>query len=181
MNSDGCIRTSYYKYLHPKEVLITNGVVDEDFIRVANGQEKKVTVKQKNRLKFAIQNDQEEDSPDTALAGFQFVYAYGSTLEVKHPAMALLTSGPISYPVNRPIFACYISKNGGKLIVGGSYTMFTDEYFDKEENTKVLEFMMNFIVQNDYEGQPKPDKADDHDAERTIPDIAEMSENLKSS
>lgn len=57
VNNDGCIRTSYYKYLHPKEVLITNGVVDEDFIRVANSQEKKVKIQQKNRLKFAIQND----------------------------------------------------------------------------------------------------------------------------
>ena len=40
---------------------------------------------------------------------------------------------------------------------------------------------MNFIVQNDYEGQPKPDKNEDDAAERTIPDIAEMSESLKSS
>ena len=40
---------------------------------------------------------------------------------------------------------------------------------------------MNYIVQNDFEGVPKPDKDGDHDAERTIPDIAEMSESLKSS
>jgi hypothetical protein len=52
--------------------------------------------------------------------------------------MAILTSGPISYPVNRPIMASYVSKNGGKLIVGGSYTMFTDEYYDKEENSKIM-------------------------------------------
>lgn len=58
MNNDGVIRTSYYKYLHPKEVLIQNGVVDEDFIRVANSQEKKIQIKNKNRLKFAIQNEQ---------------------------------------------------------------------------------------------------------------------------
>jgi len=121
--------------------LIQNGVVDEDFIRVANNQEKKVTAKQKNRLKFAIQNDFEEDSPDTALAGFQFVYAWGGTIEIKHPAMALLTSGPISYPVNRPILVSYTSKNGGKLIVGGSFSMFSDDYFDKEENHKIVDFI----------------------------------------
>ena len=66
------------------------------------------------------------------------MYPWGSTLEIKSPAMAILTSGPISYPVNRPIMASYVSKNGGKLIVGGSYSMFTDEYFDKEENAKIM-------------------------------------------
>lgn len=66
------------------------------------------------------------------------MYPWGSTLEIKSPAMAILTSGPISYPVNRPIMASYVSKNGGKLIVGGSYTMFTDEYYDKEENSKIM-------------------------------------------
>lgn len=181
MNNDGVIRTSYYKYLHPKEVLIQNGVVDEDFIRVANSQEKKIQIKNKNRLKFAIQNEQDEDNPDSALSGFQFVYPFGSTIEVKSPAMALLSTGPISYPVNRPIMAAFVTKSGGKLIVCGSYTIFADDYFDKEENGKIMDFVLNYINNNDYEGQPKPEKYDDHEVERTVPDIAEMSESLKSS
>lgn len=43
------------------------------------------------------------------------------------------------------------------------------------------DFVLNYINNNDYEGQPKPEKYDDHEVERTVPDIAEMSESLKSS
>jgi intraflagellar transport protein 52 len=41
INDDAVIRTSYFKYFNPKEVLIQNGVVDEEFIRVAKNKPKK--------------------------------------------------------------------------------------------------------------------------------------------
>lgn len=48
-------------------------------------------------------------------------------------------SGPVSYPSNRPVGAAYVHpKSNGKLVVMGSLEMFTDQYFDKEENGKVL-------------------------------------------
>jgi intraflagellar transport protein 52 len=59
-----------------------------------------------------------------------FVYVNGASLTVTNPANAILTSGPLTYPCNRPICAIYQnSKSGGKLIVCGSMTMFTDDYF----------------------------------------------------
>ena len=30
-NSDSVVRTSYYKYLHPKETYISHGVLSQDF------------------------------------------------------------------------------------------------------------------------------------------------------
>ncbi len=35
--------------------------------------------------------------------GLQFVYPYGSTLSVLKPAVPILSSGRIAYPMNRPL------------------------------------------------------------------------------
>ena len=35
LKNNSILRCNYYKYFHPKEVLITNGVLHEDFIRSA--------------------------------------------------------------------------------------------------------------------------------------------------
>lgn len=32
VNSDAVVRTSFFKYLHPKEAYISNGVVTQDFV-----------------------------------------------------------------------------------------------------------------------------------------------------
>lgn len=57
LNNNSVIRSNYYKYYHPKEVLISNGVIQEDFIRSANGEPKKV---KKNKI-FVNQMDYEKD------------------------------------------------------------------------------------------------------------------------
>ena len=61
--------------------------------------------------------------------GADFVFANGSTITVKPPAYPILTSGPLTYPSNKPICGVHINKNGGKLMVGGSVNMFNDDYF----------------------------------------------------
>lgn len=37
VNNDSVVRTSYYKYLHPKEAYISNGSLSQDFVRVCKG------------------------------------------------------------------------------------------------------------------------------------------------
>lgn len=37
MNPDAVIRTVYHKYHHPKEVLISNGVVNKEIARMVRG------------------------------------------------------------------------------------------------------------------------------------------------
>jgi intraflagellar transport protein 52 len=61
--------------------------------------------------------------------GADFVYANGSTLTVKTPSYPILTSGPLTYPSNKPVSAVHLNKSGGKLLVCGSINMFTDDYF----------------------------------------------------
>jgi len=38
VNNDSVIRTAFHKYHHPKECLITNGVLCQDIVRVAKGE-----------------------------------------------------------------------------------------------------------------------------------------------
>jgi hypothetical protein len=45
-----------------------------------------------------------------------------------------LSSGPISFPANRPIAAFYIGPKRGKLFVMGSMMFCEDEFFEREDN-----------------------------------------------
>ncbi len=57
----------------------------------------------------------------------ELVYPRGSTLNVQEPAVPIITSGFISYPLNRPIGAVSVSKvcvsvvheQSGLVVVGG--------------------------------------------------------------
>ncbi len=44
-----------------------------------------------------------------------FVYPYGVSLDVSKPSRPLLSSGPISYPMNRPIAAVWESDSVQEL------------------------------------------------------------------
>jgi len=48
-----------------------------------------------------------------------------------------MSSGPISFPANRPIGAFYMSPKRGKLFVLGSMRFIEDEFFEKEDNQKI--------------------------------------------
>ena len=88
VNSDAVVRTVYYKYLHPKEVYVSTGVVNRELNRAAGkGKGKDATGKETSEEQLA------------------FVYPYGSTMNVQKPAIPILASGYISYPLNRPVAA----------------------------------------------------------------------------
>ena len=43
VNNDSVVRTAFHKYHHPKEVLVNNGALCPDMVRVAKGEDKKGT------------------------------------------------------------------------------------------------------------------------------------------
>lgn len=66
------------------------------------------------------------------------MYPYGATLNVQQPAVPLLSTGQLSYPLNRPIGALYLGPQAaGKVLVLGSTQMFDDQWLAKEENAKL--------------------------------------------
>lgn len=45
INPDCVVRTAFHKYLHPKEVLVQNGIMNREVVRVAQNQAKEAPTK----------------------------------------------------------------------------------------------------------------------------------------
>lgn len=120
VNSDCVVRTSFQKYLHPKENLIQAGILDREVVRVAHNLPREQAKLRPAFLSGILKEKDEDDfSKEKEQAGLDFVYPYGASLQVQDPSQAILSSGPLSYPINRPI-AC-VFKDKGRLAVCGSY------------------------------------------------------------
>ena len=138
VNNDCVARTAFFKYFHPKEALIQNGILNQEVVRTGNSLPKENKIKKPSNT-FLSNIIKDEDINENEKGGLSFIYPFGATLNVQQPAHAVLGSGPLSYPINRPVGAVYVNKGGkGKLAVLGSIDVFTDEYFEKEENSKLL-------------------------------------------
>ncbi|XP_072307803.1 intraflagellar transport protein 52 homolog [Eucyclogobius newberryi] len=164
VNSDVVVRNVYYKYFHPKEALVSNGVLNREISRAAG---KSLT---------GIIEDENMGNNAQALT---FVYPYGATLSVMKPAVAILSTGSVCFPLNRPILAFYQAKDGGKLAVLGSCHMFSDQYIDKEENSKILDVLLQWFMTDAIQ----PNQIDAEDPEITdytmLPDTGGLSEQLR--
>jgi len=80
VNNDSVVRSVYYKYFHPKEALVSNGVLNRAISRAAG------------KYVPGLDDDIEKDSGLNPIAqALQFVYPYGSTLNVAKPSTALLS------------------------------------------------------------------------------------------
>lgn len=112
--------------------------------------------------------------------GMNFVYPYGSTLIVKKPAFSLLSSGPISYPTNRPLGAGF-AKGNGKLIVLGSMKFLEDEFIEEEDNGKIQEGIFNWLLNEPNQDVESAVKEIPELSEYNhVPDITAMADRLRS-
>jgi len=58
-----------------------------------------------------------------------------------------MNSGPVSFPTNKPLCSIYTSRNKqGRLCVLGSTKIFEDEYIDKEENAKLFDTLISYLM-----------------------------------
>ena len=106
------------------------------FCRAANGQTESAEVKPgKYSKKYRDTKDELTNRDENG--GLKFVYPYGATINVRKPSYAILSSGPISFPANRPVGAFYMSLKRGKLFILGSIQFFNDDFFEKEDNQKI--------------------------------------------
>ena len=116
-------RATYHKYMHPKEVFISHGILIPDIARMKDEtslSRRRGSVRagkpggcgngaRRNSSPAATAPSLADDA--TLLSGdrtggydgLTFVYPYGATMTVQSPAHPVLSSGPISYPLNRPI------------------------------------------------------------------------------
>ena len=95
INSDCVIRLSHDKYLHPKEALIADGILNR---QVASS------------FKGASRAEKQSSQPKTKAArkelfhgrGANLLYARGATLTVQKPSVPFLGTGQVAYPMRRP-------------------------------------------------------------------------------
>uniref|UniRef100_A0AAR2LRC6 ABC-type uncharacterized transport system domain-containing protein n=1 Tax=Pygocentrus nattereri TaxID=42514 RepID=A0AAR2LRC6_PYGNA len=163
INSDTVVRNMYYKYFHPKEALVSNGVLNREISRAAG------------KVVTGIIDDENTGNNAQAIT---FVYPYGATLNVMKPAIAVLSTGSVCFPLNRPVLAFY-QINAGKLAVLGSCHMFSDQYLDKEENSKILDVVFQWLMTDNIH----LNQIDAEDPEITdytmLPDTGRLSDRLR--
>jgi intraflagellar transport protein 52 len=200
INNDSVVRSVFYKYMHPKEVFIAEGILVPDLIR------KKVRVRwsfftsscgNANVAFVLLQNaptgaggkkapskaSGRGDDPKTDKLAF--VYPYGASLNVQRPAVPVLSSGSISYPMNRPITAMWEAETvaagaqRGRLVVVGSVELFGDDWLDKEENGKICDLLFSWLL-NEVDLDMTSDRQDADLADYSpVPNIEALSQNLK--
>lgn len=163
VNNDSVVRNAYYKYFHPKEVLVTNGVLNRAIAQAAGKT-------------LAFGGDEEGNNAQA----LSYLYPFGATLNVAKPSVAVLSTGSVSFPLNRPICALHTMRQSrGKLVVLGSTHMFSDQYLDKEENGKILDVLIQYLTTDEI----KLNAIDAEDPEisdyNQLPDVARLSEQLK--
>uniref|UniRef100_A0A8C5GMM4 ABC-type uncharacterized transport system domain-containing protein n=1 Tax=Gouania willdenowi TaxID=441366 RepID=A0A8C5GMM4_GOUWI len=164
VNSDAVVRNVYYKYFHPKEALVSNGVLNREISRAAGK---------------VVTGVIEEESVGNNAQALTFVYPYGATLGVMRPAVAVLSTGFLCFPINRPVLAFHQVKESGKLVVLGSCHMFSDQYIDKEENSKIMDVIIQWLMTDNIQ----LNQIDAKDPEITdytmLPDTGRLSDHLR--
>lgn len=145
--SDAVVRTVYHKYHHPKEALITHGVLCQDLARAAKGEKKSGKENSDNLALTITKEDTEIAALGKDHGGLEFVFPYGATLQVQKPAISILSSGPLSYPLNRPIAAVNDKGPGrGRICVLGSVRMLEDEFYELEQNKLVIDTFIRWLL-----------------------------------
>lgn len=137
VNSDSVIRKTFHKYLHPKEAFVGNGCLNDELVKSAQGKLKDEDSKQPGKYSKKYRDTKDELTNRDENGGLKFVYPYGCTINVRKPSQTVLSSGPISFPANRPVGAMYTSAKKGKLFLMGSMQFFSDDFFEKEDNQKI--------------------------------------------
>lgn len=186
INDDSVIRTVYYKYLHPKEVYVSNGVINREIARAAERLGSTSSRgKDKNRSPEYQNNNERVEEDHT---GLNFVYPYGTTMEVQKPSVPILSTGFISFPMNRPVAAVWQNggiksppQGSGRIAVVGSADIFSDAWLDKEENGKLQEILIQWLLGDESINLDQMD-ADDPDLSEYnhLPDTEALSEQLRS-
>lgn len=170
-HGDTIVRTSYFKYFHPKECFIDTCKVHPEFLKsIKSGTKKK-------RIDL-LENEDDEEWDDALL---KIVYPYGQTLECSPTTTVIFNSGIIAYPMNRPLCAVTQSKSGkGKLVVIGSLKFIDNDYIDKEENRKVMEGLIKWLLGLINPAITRPAKEVEISEYIYIPNIISLSDKVKS-
>lgn len=164
MHTDAVIRTSFYKFFHPKEALVSQGILNRALIPL---------------IKTIKQSGQENKTVD---ANFTYVYPFGSTLNVAssstRSSAAVLSSGTLCFPVQRPtcVFVQSPLKTSGRVVILGSSHVFHDTYIHKEDNFVLMEMVLHFLNNSSFTLNPIDAENPEILDYTPVPDIEHLAE-----
>ncbi|GBF92313.1 hypothetical protein Rsub_05515 [Raphidocelis subcapitata] len=138
-NPDSVLRAAHHKYMHPKEAFVTDGVLNRSVLQDGGGA--------------AVASPDPSGKPRGSKAGgvsggLAFVYPRGCTLAVQPPAVPLLSSGRVCYPMQRPLAAAWEAQpggGGGRVLVLGSAAVFDDAWLDREGNARLADWAFKWL------------------------------------
>lgn len=175
-NTDKVVRMVYRKkYPVPSEVYVGDGIVNRGV--------KQAAAKLGLDVKGGA-NSNEKGMDD----GVNFVYTNGCTLNVNPGAVCLLSSGHLTFPVNRPTGALWEAskespdtKLKGRLVVLGAVEMFGDNYLEMEHNEVIQKIVFNWLlrVEDLPIHQQDADYPDLHEYDQ-LPDMESLAGRLRS-
>jgi intraflagellar transport protein 52 len=183
VNTDSVIRKTFHKYLHPKEAFVGNGCINEELVKAANGSQMKEDGNKPGKYSKKYRDTKDDLANRDEHGGLKYVYPYGATINVRKPSHAILSSGPISFPANRPTAAFYVSPKRGKLFIIGSMQFFSDEFFEKEDNQKIQEAAFQWLIKDEGEFEKMINKTNEPEAiaeYHHVPDITALADRLRS-
>uniref|UniRef100_A0A914LB86 Uncharacterized protein n=1 Tax=Meloidogyne incognita TaxID=6306 RepID=A0A914LB86_MELIC len=184
-NNDSVIRTIFHNYFDPKEALISNGVLNRSLPIGAGVLQthslSNTNIEWQNAVGGFSKLHGDNEDENNFSASLNFVFPYGCTLSVNRESVSVLSTGTVCYPVLRPVCAFHQLKteNGnGRLAVCGSVRMFVDEYFNKEDNSKIFDVILKFLSGSLELNQIDANEPNIFD-EQPIPDNMQLSCKLK--
>ena len=176
-HGDSVVRTAFYKYFHPKQCLIDTLTVHPGFLKTIKN------IKKNKKIDLMAEDDiGQDDSDDDCL--LKIVYPFGQSIDIdpKRPNLSVIfTSGKITYPMNRPLCVVTSSRSKkGKLCVLGSINFFDNSYIDKEENMKVVDGLIKWLLGMNHADICSPSKSIKISDYIYIPNIISISDKVKS-
>ncbi len=176
-HGDSVVRTAFYKYFHPKQCLIDTLTVHPGFLKTIKN------IKKKKRIDLMSDDDIGQDDDDDECP-LKIIYPFGQSIDIdpkRSNLSVLFTSGKIAYPMNRPLCVVTSSKSKkGKLCVIGSINFFDNSYIDKEENMKVVDGLIKWLLGMNNADVSTPSKSIKINDYIYIPNIISISDKVKS-
>ena len=176
-HGDSVVRTSFYKYFHPKQCLIDTLTVHPGFLRTIK------SIKKAKKIDL-IEDEMGKDDDDDDDCPLKILYPFGQSIDIdpkKQNISTLFTSGKIAFPMNRPLCAVTTSKSTkGKLCVLGSINFLDNSYIDKEENMKVIDGLIKWLLGMNNADIINPSKSVKINDYIYIPNIISISDKVKS-
>ena len=124
-NADRVIRSVFYKYFHPKEALIGNGILNRALAQASGKQYSAQRVSNQNKGQSFPAPVLDED--EYFAQALSFVFVDGATVSVARSSRPILSTGSACFPIHRPVAAVHEVSNGGRIVIVGSVDMFSDK------------------------------------------------------